>query len=47
MAGVALTDHDIVGQLFQQSEWSHAFGVTFRGPTVPKQDTFGYAAYKR
>ena len=32
VAGVALTDQDIVGQLFQQSEWSHAFGVTFNGP---------------
>ncbi len=46
VAGVALTDADIVGQLFQQNEWSHAFGVTFAGPTEPKQDTFGYAAYK-
>ena len=46
VAGVALTDQDIVGQLFQQSEWSHAFGVSFDGPTVPKQNTFGYAAYK-
>ncbi len=47
VAGVALTDQDIVGQLFQQSEWSHAFGVSFNGPTVPKQQTFGYAAYKQ
>jgi hypothetical protein len=47
VAGVALTDADIVGQLFQQSEWSHAFGVTFQGPILPKQKTFGYAAYKQ
>jgi len=47
VAGVALTDQDIVGQLFDQSEWSHAFGVTFQGPTLPKEDTFGYAAYKQ
>jgi hypothetical protein len=47
VAGVALTDQDIVGQLFDQGEWSHAFGVTFNGPTVPKQNTFGYAAYKQ
>ncbi len=47
VAGVALTDADIVGQLFQQSEWSHTFGVTFQGPTLPKQNTFGYAAYKQ
>jgi hypothetical protein len=47
IAGVALTDADIVGQLFQQNEWSHAFGVTFQGPILPKQKTFGYAAYKQ
>src|SRR6185437_11995271 len=47
VAGVALTDQDIVGQLFAKSEWSHAFGVTFNGPTVPKQNTFGYSAYKQ
>jgi hypothetical protein len=47
VAGVALTDADIVGQLFQQNEWSHAFGVTFQGPILPKQKTFGYAAYKQ
>lgn len=47
VAGVALTDQDIVGQLFQQSEWSHAFGVSYDGPTLPKQQTFGYAAYKQ
>jgi hypothetical protein len=46
VAGVALTDFDLVGQLFQQNEWSHAFGVTFAGPIVPKESTFGYAAYK-
>jgi hypothetical protein len=46
VAGVALTDFDLVGQLFQQDEWSHAFGLTFAGPIVAKQDTFGYAAYK-
>jgi hypothetical protein len=47
VAGVALTDQDIVGQLFQQSEWSHAFGVSYNGVTLPKQQTFGYAAYKQ
>jgi hypothetical protein len=46
VAGVALTDFDLVGQLFQQSEWSHAFGLTFAGPIEPKESTFGYAAYK-
>ncbi|HVA06927.1 MAG TPA: ABC transporter substrate-binding protein [Acidimicrobiales bacterium] len=46
VAGTALTDFDLVGQLFQQNEWSHAFGVSFLGPITGKQDTFGYAAYK-
>jgi hypothetical protein len=46
VAGVALTDFDLVGQLFQQNEWSHAFGLTFAGPIEPKESTFGYAAYK-
>lgn len=46
VVGVALTDTDIVGQLFQQAEWSHAFGVSYAGPTLPEQDTLGYAAYE-
>jgi hypothetical protein len=44
--GVALTDEDIVGQLFNQSEWAHAFGVTYQGKTIPYQATLGYSAYK-
>lgn len=46
VAGTALTDTDYVGQLFAQNEWERAFGVTFNGPIVPKESTFGYAAYK-
>jgi len=44
--GVALTDTDIVGQLFDQADWAHAFGVSYAGPTLPKAATLGYAAYK-
>jgi hypothetical protein len=44
--GVALTDEDIVGQLFNQSEWTHAIGVTYQGKTIPYQATLGYSAYK-
>jgi hypothetical protein len=44
--GVVLDDSDIVGQLFDQAEWSHAFGITFAGPIQPEEQTFGYAAYK-
>jgi hypothetical protein len=46
VAGVALTDTDIVGQLFDQSQWTHAFGVSYAGATLPKQATLGYNAYK-
>jgi Periplasmic binding protein len=46
VVGVALTDTDIVGQLFDQTEWAHAFGVSYAGPTLPKAATLGYAAYK-
>jgi hypothetical protein len=45
--GVALTDQDIVGQLFDQSEWAHAAGVTYQGRTLPYQATLGYSAYRR
>lgn len=44
--GVALTDQDIVGQLFDQKEWQNAIGVTYLGKTIPYQATLGYAAYK-
>jgi hypothetical protein len=44
--GVALTDADIVGQLFNQGEWAHAAGVTYQGRTIPYQATLGYAAYR-
>jgi hypothetical protein len=44
--GVALTDQDIVGQLFDQNEWKNAIGVTYLGKTIPYQATLGYAAYK-
>jgi hypothetical protein len=44
--GVALTDTDIVGQLFDPADWAHAFGISYAGPTLPKAATLGYAAYK-
>jgi hypothetical protein len=46
VVGVVLTDQDIVGQLFDQKEWQHAFGVTYQGPTLPFPATLGYSAYK-
>jgi hypothetical protein len=44
--GTALTDQDEVGQLFTQSEWSHAFGISYLGEQLPERATLGYAAFK-
>ena len=46
VTGTALTDQDIVGQLFDQDEWSHAFGISYAAETPPQRATLGYAAYK-
>ena len=46
ITGVALVDNDLIGQIFEQSEWSRAFGVSFSGPTQPQQQSLGYRAYK-
>lgn len=46
VVGVALTDHDLVGQLYDQDQWSHAYGVSFSGSIVPQRAGLGYAAYK-
>ncbi len=39
-------DEDSVAQLYDQTEWAHAYGISFMGPTLPTQATLGYAAYK-
>ncbi|HUC05985.1 MAG TPA: hypothetical protein VL961_11345 [Acidimicrobiales bacterium] len=43
--GIA-ADVDAVAQLYDQSEWSHTFGISFLGEAVPVQDMLGYDAYK-
>jgi hypothetical protein len=43
--GVASDDTDASGQAYQPSQWAHAFGVSFLGPTVPLQQSLGYDAY--
>jgi hypothetical protein len=45
-SGAADVDYDENAQLYDQSEWSRAFGISFLGPTLPEQATLGYAAYK-
>lgn len=44
--GTALTDTDYVGQLFTQSEWQHAFGISYAGKQLPERATLGYNAYE-
>jgi hypothetical protein len=46
VTGAAFVDVDVLGQLYQQDQWSHAFGVSFLGPLQPRRSTFGYNAFK-
>jgi hypothetical protein len=44
--GTAFTDTDVVGQLYDQTEWAHAFGVSSLGEQLPERASLGYYAYK-
>lgn len=44
--GTALTDWDVSAQLYEQDQWSRAFGVSSRGEERPIRAGLGYAAYK-
>ena len=44
--GVAFTDQDLVGQIFDPAVWNKAFGVSFAGPTQPLEAGAGYRAFK-
>ena len=46
ITGTALTDADIVGQLWNQQFASHAFGVSSLNGFQPPTSTIAYAAYK-
>ena len=46
IVGTALTDTDIVGQLWDQNFAAHAFGVSSLTEPQPPQQSIGYAAYK-
>jgi hypothetical protein len=46
VTGVGLTDADYIGQLYDQSEWAHAFGVSFLGKQVPLRASSAYQAYE-
>ena len=44
--GVAFTDQDAVAQIFDQSNWNGAFGVSFGGNTLDLSGGPGYRAFK-
>jgi len=46
IVGTALTDTDIVGQLWNQDFAAHAFGVSSLTEPQPAQQSIGYAAYR-
>jgi hypothetical protein len=44
--GTAFTDTDVAGQLYDQTEWKHAFGISSLGPQLPERAGLGYNAYR-
>ena len=46
VAGFGATDTDIVGQLYDQSQWSHAFGMGVVGELLSGYESESYRAYK-
>ena len=46
LTGAGFTDADYVGQLMNQQEWTHAFGVSYLAAQLPERASAGYRAYK-
>jgi hypothetical protein len=46
VTGTALTDLDVVGQFYDQSQWKHAFGLSMLGEQQAQGASFAYAAAK-
>ena len=46
VAGFGATDTDIVGQFYDQAQWSHAFGMGVIGDLTSGYDSESYRAYK-
>ena len=44
--GIALTDTDVMAQIYDQRQWAHAFGTTVTGQPTPTTDSAGYRAFK-
>ncbi|HEV8628072.1 MAG TPA: hypothetical protein VG034_26860, partial [Acidimicrobiia bacterium] len=46
ITGAGFIDLDVLGQLYQQDQWSHSLGISFIGPLQPLRATTGYNAFK-
>ncbi|MGH9010613.1 MAG: ABC transporter substrate-binding protein, partial [Acidimicrobiia bacterium] len=46
ITGAGFIDLDILGQLYQQDQWSRSLGLSFIGPLQPLRATTGYNAFK-
>jgi Periplasmic binding protein len=46
-SGLAFVDQDIVSQLIDQDQWSHAFGIAYNAESEPQGRSFPYAAFKQ
>jgi hypothetical protein len=45
-SGLAFVEQDIVAQLIDTRQWSHAFGIAYNAESEPLGRSFPYAAYK-
>jgi len=45
-SGLAFVDQDIVSQLIDTEQWSHAFGIAYNAESEPQGRSYPYAAYK-
>ncbi len=46
-SGLAFVDQDIVSQLIEPGQWSHAFGIAYNAESEPIGHSYPYAAYKQ
>ncbi len=46
VTGVALMDSSVLGQLYDETQWKHAFGLSMLGEEQPVQASYAYAAVK-
>jgi hypothetical protein len=47
VSGVGFTTQDYVGQVFNQDQWSRAYGISYDAEAQPQQASLGYNAYRQ